>query len=550
MNPPGEDDCDVILLGSEGQENLGLRSVAAYLENAEVRVEIEPLEDFDKERILAAVRRRNPRVVGFSLIFQRMLDSFVDLIGYLRAHGVGAHFTIGGHYPTFEYEDMLRSIPGLDSVVRQEGELTLLELFEKIDRPEAWSEILGLAYRHDGEVRVNPPRPLIGDLDSLPFPVRKRDGATHRGIGIRSLAASRGCYYDCTFCSIHEFYRRAPGPNRRARSPEHVLREMEELFDQHGVRIFIFQDDDLFMRGHRHRRWLEAFLDGLEERTLGDEILWRVSCRIDDIGQELLARMKANGLAGLYIGVEAGSDQALKTFNKRYRVEDVHRALAILERLEVPFEFGFMIFDPDSTVETVRENIEFLKQISSDGRALANFCKMSPYAGTPIARRLKAEGRLLGTAACPEYRFLDPRLDFLQLFYSQTFNFRNFDDRGLVERLRFAKFDTAVVAKFLAQSYEAPAYAEAVRRLIQECNESALETISLATRFIETHDETQILVNWDFFQGLAGQELVTEQRLGAQLDRLMLDFGFEASGSLRGYTPASVSTSLSELLIS
>ena len=521
--------CDVLLIGFEGQENLGLRSVAAYLIREGIAVEIEPLQGVSQERILARIRERDPKIVGLSLIFQRMFDDYVDLISYLRKHGVKAHLTIGGHFPTFEFERILSSVPGLDSVIRHEGEDTLLELFQKLDQPESWPEIKGLAFRKDGKIHATPPRHLVPNLDTLPFPLRDPCGATHRGIGIRSIAGSRGCYYDCTFCSIHEFYKRSPGHRRRTRSPENLVQEMEELFHDYGVRIFILQDDDLFMRGRRHREWLEGLLTELKARKMDDQILWRVSCRVDDVDAKFLTRMKAAGLAGVYLGIESGSEQGLKTFNKRYRVSDVFRTLEVLRNVALPFEFGFMIFEPYSTMDSVRENIEFLKRIGNYGDSLVHFCKMSPYAGTAIARRLEAEGRLEGSVSCPDYRFLDPRLDLLQLFYSQTFNFRNFDDRGLVERLRFAKFDACVVAKFFAEEHDAKAYREAVSELIRQSNESALETMSLGANFMEAHDASEVIAHWQVLEELRQQEQLVENQITATLDPLMIAYGFEAS---------------------
>lgn len=525
--------CDVLLIGYEAQENLGLRSLAAFLGREGISVEIERMQGTTKENILERIRAENPQIVGFSLIFQRMLADFSDLIFYLRKNGVTAHFTIGGHFPTFEFNEMLSSIPGLDSVVRHEGERTLLELFRSLDQPGSWEKIKSLAYRQDGKIKATPLRPLIVDLDSLPFPVRNPRFITHRGIGVRSIASSRGCYYDCTFCSIHEFYRRPPGPKRRSRSPAHVIQEMEQLFNEFGVRIFIFQDDDLFMRGRQHRQWLEDFLFELKNRKMADQILWRVSCRIDDIDRELIQRMKESGLASVYIGIESGDNQGLRTFNKHYSVKDIYKALDLLREINMPFEFGFMIFEPESTMASVRENINFLKEICRDGLCLVNFCKMSPYAGTPIARRLQEEGRLEGTVACPDYRFHDPKLELLQLFFSQTFNFRNFNENGLVERLRFSKFDTCVIKKFFSEEYDARAYANSVRDLIRWCNESALETMSMAANFMEMYDEEKIMDHWHLLQRLAEEEHKTEIRITNELDHLMSQYGTETLNQIR-----------------
>lgn len=517
---------DVVLVGYEGQENLGLRSIAAYLNQQGIRAGVEPCQNVSREEILANLQAARPKIVGFSLIFQRMLPDFSGLIAYLRAGGVDAHFTIGGHFPTFEYALLLGTISALDTVVRHEGELTLLELYERLEQPERWEEIKGLAYRRNGKVVANPPRPLIRDLDSLPFPIRNPQAVTHRGLGISSIAASRGCYYDCSFCSIHEFYREPAGPKRRSRSPANVANEMEWLFHERGTRVFIFQDDDMFLKGRHHRQWLSDFIRELRSRGLADQILWRVSCRIDDLDVEPLLEMKAAGLASVYLGIESGSEQGLKTFNKRYTVSDVYRALDMLNGIGIPFEYGFMILEPDSTMDTVRKNIEFLGRVGGDGGSLVNFCKMAPYAGTPIARRLAAEGRLLGTPDAPDYCFNDPRLDYLQLFLAQTFNFRNFSDHGLVERLRLAKFDCAVLDRFFGDEHEVDAYASAVRNLIREANESALRTASLATRFIDQHSLDQIIAYWPLLERWKEEEVAAERRLDSALTQVQHQFEF------------------------
>ncbi len=199
--------CDVLLIGYENQQNLGLRSIAAYLQQKGLYTRIEPCQNVAPEALLSKVQELNPRIIGFSLIFQRMLPDFAALLKYFRDHGVDAHFTIGGHFATLEPVEILKIIPELDSVVRHEGELTLYELCENVDRPTHWEDIKGLAYRQNGSTVVTEARSLIRDLDVLPFPTRSGSTAKHRDVGISSIVTSRGCYYDCSFCSIQEFYR-------------------------------------------------------------------------------------------------------------------------------------------------------------------------------------------------------------------------------------------------------------------------------------------------------------------------------------------------------
>ncbi len=513
--------CDILLIGYEEWENLGLRYISAFLTKHGVKVKIEPYQPSLKEHILASICEVKPKIVGFSLIFQRMLFDFADLITYLRQNGVTAHFTMGGHFPTVEFKGTLETIPGLDSVIRCEGEQTLLELFRHLNQPDSWAKIEGLAYRRNGRSRVNPPRPLIQNLDHLPFPVRNNKTPTHRGLGICSIISSRGCYYDCSFCSIKQFYSESRGPRRRSRSPNNVIQEMEQLFYERGIRIFIFEDDDFVMRSRLQQQWVEDFTQELVKKKIGDQIIWRISCRVDDVDAELVKKMMEVGLISIYIGIESGNNRGLETFNKHYTVEDILKTLSMLQNLKIPFEFGFMILHPDSTLATVKEDITFLKQIGMSGEAVVHFTKMVPYAGTAIARRLRNEGRLKGTIASPDYGYKDPKLELLQLFFTQAFHFRNFDNNGLVERLRHAKFDAIVLDKFFSDKHDTQSYTQAIRDLIHKCNAVCLENMSLAANFIEQQSEEEILDNWQYLQHLAQEEKDMELHITSSLDWLM-----------------------------
>lgn len=520
------DGCEVLLVGYEEWENLGLRSIAAFLAERGVKVLVHRYDGSAKAQVLDAVHRTRPRIVGFSLIFQRMLYDFAALIEYLRSRGVTAHLTIGGHFPTVEPAAILKTIPGLDSVVRCEGEQTLWELRNCLDTPVSWARVKGLAYRTDGDVRMTPPRPLIPNLDDLPFPLRSDQMTTHRGLGICPILSSRGCYYDCSFCSIHQFYGQAPGPRRRARSPGNVVREMVELFRERDMRIFIFDDDDFVMKSRQQRRWVEEFLGELRKSRIAEQIMWRISCRIDDLEPESIKRMREVGLASIYLGIESGNEQGLKAFNKHYRVADVRQALQLLDDLDMPFEFGFMILNPDCTFATIREDLAFLKDVGSTGRATVHFTKTVPYAGTSMACRLHREGRLQGTLAAPDYTYADSRLELLQSFFTRAFHFRNFENNGLVERLRHAKFDVVVLDRFFSHQYDTKAYARAISDMIRSANGQCVETMSMAVNLMTQCSEQEILGHWPILERLAQEEKAVESSITMSLDGLMRRYGY------------------------
>ncbi len=508
--------CDILLVGYEDDENMGLRYISAFLKVHGVKAEIEPFQKSARDAILERIRKERPEIIGFSLIFQRMLPDFKELIEYLRDNGVAAHFTMGGHFPTIEFYKILEMIPGLDTVVRHEGEKTLLELYQNLNNPDLWPRIEGIAFRTGKSIRVTTPRPLIKDLDALPFPARDNELRTHMGIGIASVLASRGCYYDCTFCSIREFYSDAPGPRRRTRSPHNVVSELMKLFEK-GVRIFNFRDDDFSLKGGSQQGWNEDFARELEKTGIADQILWRISCRVDEIDAEMVAMLKEVGLSFIYLGIESGSNQGLRAFNKHYNLNDIYRTLEILEKAKMNFEYGFMLFDPDTNFNSIKDNIHFLNELGKGGRVVVHFTKMLPYAGTPIALRMKEEGRLKGTIDSPDYSYDDSRVDLLELFLRQSFNHMLFEPGGLVNRLQFAQFNSIVLDKFFYYLCDAQEYIESIKNLTKKCNNHTLETISLAERFMEDNSYEGILENWHVLKELTEESLKIQSIIECEL---------------------------------
>jgi radical SAM superfamily enzyme YgiQ (UPF0313 family) len=507
------------LIGLEQEENLGLRSIAAYLAKHGLKVEIEPYVRTAKKEILEHVLAKNPKVLGFSLIFQGMLPEFVDLIKYLRANEVKSHFTMGGHLPTIEFRKVLETIPEVDTVIRHEGEITLLELYNCLNNPELWSNIRGIAYRKNGKIESTPPRPLIETLDSLPFPARRKTMDTFRKMGICSIQASRGCFFNCSYCSIRQFYSEAPGLKRRTRSPQNVAKEMELLFKQ-GVRFFKFIDDDLGMSSKAQRDWLKQFAVELKLRCMADHILWRISVRVDELDAAILTMLKEVGMDFVFLGIEAGCEQSLKTFNKGYNVEDIYRGVEILEQVGIEFEYGFMLFDPECSFDSVRENFAFLAELCKDGRVPVHFTKVFPYVGTSIAGKLQQEGRLTGTLAAPNYTYHDKRLLVLEAFVYKAFHDAFFGSSGLSGKFQMLKFDNKVLEKFFPGQFNLDVYSQRIKQLTQRYNDSALESLNLALDFIEKHSYEEILHYWWLIENLVQEELEAQSRISASLSRL------------------------------
>jgi radical SAM superfamily enzyme YgiQ (UPF0313 family) len=278
----------------------------------------------------------------------------------------------------------MSALPELDSVVRFEGEITAEELLQNVDLPQNWPAIQGLVFRRGSEIVINPARPLVDDLDSLPWPARGDTLQAVRGIPMAPMLASRGCLFNCSFCSIRQFYGEAPGPHRRIRSPEDVVAEMRSLYDSRGVRLFLFQDDDFAAKTEPQRAWVERFLLALDAEGLTGKVGWKISCRVDDIEAEIMARCRDRGLLAAYLGVESGNGEGLATLNKHATVEQNLQAMRTLRRIGVEFDMGFMLLDPGTTFASIRENVAFLRKVAELGGPPISFVARLQFPGPSL----------------------------------------------------------------------------------------------------------------------------------------------------------------------
>jgi radical SAM superfamily enzyme YgiQ (UPF0313 family) len=477
----------VVLIGFQKIGNLGLGYLSAVLRQGGFEVRVIDIEE-PPAQIASEVVAARPLLVGFSLIFQYYIRRYADLMDSLRAAGVDCHFTMGGHYPSLSAEQTLQAAPELDSVVQFEGEATLLELVQVLEAGGDWRGIDGLIHRRDGVLVVNKARHLTPDLDSLPFP--DRDFAPTEILGRKGmpLLASRGCARTCSFCSIHTFYRTAPGKVVRLRKTTEVVREMRELYEQRGITVFLFQDDDFPIFGLKWRAWANDLVDQLHASGLSRKVIWKINCRADAVEPELLGRMRDAGLYMVYMGLESGDEQGLVTLNKEITVEQNLAAVTMLKSLGIRFEYGFMLLDPSSTFASVRANIAFLRKVVGDGCAAATFCKMLPYDGTPIRDTLAASGRLIGDVCTPDYRFLDPRLDDFYSHLARVVDVTGWvhGPHALTLQLGWAHTEVAVIRSLFPRLPDTDSYEEALRDYTAQSNARLFEVVETLADIYET----------------------------------------------------------------
>jgi len=468
----------VLLVGFQHQGNLGLGYLASTLQHHGYEVITCDVEA-NPDVIVATAVKANPSIIGFSLIFQFYIPTFSLLIDRLRAAGVNCHFTMGGHFPSLSYRETLELIPQLDSVVRFEGEMTLLELADLIGVGRDWRGIQGIAFRNQDQVLTTAMRSLIDDLDRLPYPERNFEPEAALGRRAMPLVASRGCARTCSFCSIQTFYRTAPGKIVRTRKPAKVVEEMRMLHEERGIAIFLFQDDDFPLFGPVWRRWATEFVNELQRSGLPRKTIWKMNCRADVVEPEIFSAMRDAGLYLVYMGLESGNEQGLKTLHKEISVEQNLRAVETLKQIGMMFEFGFMMFDPSSTLESIRENTAFLRAIVGDGSAAAVFCRMLPYDGTAIKDELANSGRLRGDVCHPDYDFLDARVTALYGAIREIVDVWGWIHgyRALSPQLNWMWNEAAIIEHLFPRLPDLEQYKNTLRRITRNSNAALFQVV-------------------------------------------------------------------------
>ncbi len=477
----------VLIIAFGEEENLGVGYLMSALAGAGIQGQMIDIR-YEREEILAAIRREDPVLVGFSVIFETCLDDFTRIVRYLRNEGVGCHFTAGGYYASLYPEELFGVLPELDSVVRFEGEYTLPELVKCLMTASDWKKVKSLAYPENGKIIRTPLRGLEIDLDKFPFPVRGRLAEYVPGIPYASLITGRGCLYNCSFCNTREFYGQAGGPLKRVRRPVEVVREMHRLYTENGCRVFLFQDDDTPVKIEGGNGWMKSFCNELERHGMMNKVIWKINCRPDEIEAETFSMMKQHGLFLVFIGLEDGTDEGLKSLNKKMTVAEAQQGIGVLRQLEIGFDYGYILFQPESSFASLRKNIRFLSGMCSDSLVPMAFLKLLPCFGTQAERELRDAGRLTGRRGKYEYSFRSESLDACWAAVSDCFADWQWGREGVVNLAKWLRNYIAVHDHFIKSNGEFEKYRSVYRETVTDSNHYLEETMSGLFDYYESGD--------------------------------------------------------------
>ena len=270
---------------------------------------------------------------------------------------------LGGSHGTFWDENALKEYPAVDIIVRGEGELTIVELAEKLEAGAKLDGVLGITYRDGEAIHRNPDRPYIKDLDSIPFPAHHLmplDNLKHNGKLLVPLVSSRGCVYWCDFCSTVRMF----GSGYRMRSAKNVVDEMQWVHEKYGVDQVTFYDDAFSVDRNR----VVQICKELHDRNL--KLTWDCGTRVDMVDRELMQTMKDAGCIAVWMGVESGSEAILGEMNKSIKLEQTKQAYKTAHQVGLMTIANVVLGFPGETEETAQQTVKFLQETQPRRRRL------------------------------------------------------------------------------------------------------------------------------------------------------------------------------------
>ncbi|MDD5284505.1 MAG: radical SAM protein [Desulfuromonadaceae bacterium] len=329
------------------------------------------------ERELLVIK---PDMIGISQ-WTHNRHSSLDLAFSCRRLFPESFIIMGGGHATFCYDELLSEGSPVNCVVIGEGDLTLLELAERVLNRAGWFDICGLAFRRAGKVFVTSRRAPLADLDQLPMPARYLEHSIGLDMELQPefIVTSRGCPSSCHFCSSPAFW----GKKVRFRSAHSIVDEIMFVRDQFGLIYFSIRDDTFTAD---RRRAMEFCSTLIESRA---NILWNCQSRVTAIDEELLIMMKRSGCECIQLGVESGSPRILRQLNKNILPAQVERACAIIRKVGITLSIYLISGIPDETADDLCQTIDLLRRIHPDDGYVS---PLAYYPGTRLFTDAVASG--------------------------------------------------------------------------------------------------------------------------------------------------------------
>lgn len=320
--------------------------------------------------------KQSPDIVGISVPTAKY-GSALNVSKLVKKLNPEIPVVWGGVHPTILPEEAIKNYD-VDIIVRGEGENTFLDLVENI---ETLNKVLGITYKENGKIIHNPNRPLIENLDEIPFPARHLiiDKEKFPPEAFGNIFASRGCPYNCIFCASHLVWTKRV----RYRSPQNVVEEIKQIKDIFKTHRFRFEDDSFTL----NKKFVENVCNLLLQQKI--DIQWITETRANLVEDRLIETMKQAGCDEILIGVESGDVEILKKIKKGVTIEQMRNAKKILKENKMKFSAFFMIGFPWETKKEIDNTVSLMKELDPHQ---AIFSAATPYPGTELYEICRTEG--------------------------------------------------------------------------------------------------------------------------------------------------------------
>jgi anaerobic magnesium-protoporphyrin IX monomethyl ester cyclase len=362
---------------------LGLGYIAAALKKHGFKVDLVDCTFLQFNEAVQRVKSANAQIVGFYSMFS-MKKTSIELAEAIKRACGGSFgvFAVGGPLPSWSPESFLDQF---DAVAIGEGEETMVELANCVEKGIDFSGVKGLVYRDKDHIVTTGARGFIADLDGLPFPPRqlfdndayKRYYLENFGYSTSSMITSRGCPFSCDFCSRPIF-----GTEIRSRSIGNIVDEVEQIAALGYDRVWFA--DDCFTLNRNH---LLGVCNEMVHR--GVDVGWECLSRVDTMDPKVAEAMKQAGCLRVFFGIESGNDSVLGLMNKHITTAQAKRAVYAAKAAGLQVGAFFIVGYPGESNKTVLDTIRFASRLPLD---YLSFTLPYPIPGTPLYERVKDKG--------------------------------------------------------------------------------------------------------------------------------------------------------------
>jgi radical SAM superfamily enzyme YgiQ (UPF0313 family) len=315
-------------------------------------------ENIDHHKLSEVVKQYDPDMVGLSVMLNNLIVC-LELAELIKKINSDIKIIFGGIMVNL-YPKSTISYESVDYGVIGEGEQTFPELLEYLEKKLPLKKVRGLVFKNNNEIIVNDSRPPIEEMDEIAYPARELlDNSKYKSLishksPITILFTSRGCPYQCNFCSKPSFWNKW-----RFHSPKYVANEFEVCADL-GIKEILVYDDIFTSNSQRVRKVCEE----INKKQL--DISWDIRTRIDLVHRDDLNVLKKSGCVRINYGVESGDPEILKILNKGYTIEKIKNAFKISKELGFETLGYFMIGSPNETKASIMKTFKLMKELDPD----------------------------------------------------------------------------------------------------------------------------------------------------------------------------------------